>query len=455
MKKRSLLLVLMAVLMALTACSSKQKELSDDTPWNHGYHAIMETEDGYYTNQVYPVRGIRTAQSLRYVEKSSGISVLLCNKPECAHEGEVNCEATYKTIQPLNTLLYDGAIYILGVEYHGNNVAINLYRGSLDGSTLDKVGCVVQADNLREEEVYTRPINSPYLLLQGVLDESFIIHRGYAYIPYFLQIGKGAKGVKGQGICRMDLSSGETEEIYQTVNLSEGIPMRVTGVGDYVYFIIAPSGTFGKTRRYVISTKEVQDVITTKENGKKGYEKPYFMFSEDRYYGMKRMEEANQLSITAYDAQTMQEVKEESFVINDFSGDYAMDLVDTFLYDGMIVLGTRTKACFYDKQGAPLGEIDVCGIDHFSDVNQHFWESYKICNGKLYFLYNNRFSESGGTADCVNDIWYSYLIWDVYSCPLEDILQGQGEWQKAYSVEGRKTLEEIQSYYEMYYNMYQ
>ena len=31
----------------------------------------------------------------------------------------------------------------------------------------------------------------------------------------------------------------------------------------------------------------------------------------------------------------------------------------------------------------------------------------------------------------------------------------QGEWQKAYSVEGRKTLEEIQSYYEMYYNMYQ
>ncbi|MBR6150375.1 MAG: hypothetical protein IKQ25_03770 [Lachnospiraceae bacterium] len=451
MKKRGLVFVIMAVLMTFTACSSKQKkEPSDDTPWNHGYHAIMETEEGYYTNQVYPIRGTRTAQCLRYVEKNSKESIPLCNKPECDHVGGDKCEASYNNIEPLSTLLYDGAIYVLGVEYSGNNVAINMYRGALDGSIMDKVGCVVQADNLREEEVYTRPINSPYLLLWGVLDESFIIHRGYAYIPYFLQIGKGAKGVKGQGICRMNLSNGETEEIYQTVNLSEGIPLRVTGVGDYVYFLIAATGSSGKTKRYVISTKEVQNVVTTKENGKPGYEKPYFMFSEDRYYGLKRMEESNQLSITAYDAQTMQEVKEESFVIDDFSGDYAMDLVDAFLYDGMFVLGTRAKACFYDKQGAFLGEMDVDGIDHFSDPDEHFFlESYKICNGKLYFLYNNRSSLWGGTIDVRDDVFFSNLIWQVYACPLEDIFQGRGEWEKAYSVEGRMTNDELMYYFQM------
>lgn len=444
----------MILAVTLGGCRRGKGELPEDTPWNHGFNAIMETEEGYYTNLIMSSRDMTGMQSLRFIEKESGVSILLCNKPECNHDGGETCEATYKEIAPINSLLFDGAIYILGAEYNGNNVAINLYRAAPDGSSMDKVGCAIQGDNVKNEEVAFMPLNMGNCILQGYDDHSFIIHKGYAYIPYFLQFGQGVKGVQGSGLCRMNLSTGETEVIFDNTerSLVQGHPMRLVGAGDYVYFLLNATGSTGKTRRYVISTKELQTVVPTKENGKPGAERSYFMFSEDRYYGFTYLNDSDRLSIDAFDAQTMQPIKEENVIVDDFPYDYGMGLVEAFLYDGMFVLGTETKIRFYDKSGTLLGEINAPDVKDFSsDKTETIQELYKICNGKLYFLYYD-WNEDNGIygGDWEEDLWPShrlakYQIWHVYVRPLDDVFQGKGEWKSLYDTEGIYQLKTLRN----------
>ena len=220
----------------------KSKELPEDTPWNHGLNAIMETEDGYYSNE-YGLRSstLKALQCLRYYEKESGNTILLCNKPECTHDGGDTCEATYKNVIPGNTMLYDGSIYLLAAEKNGINVSINLYRAALDGSAIDKVGTVISADNVENQEVAYSPQTASLFTLNQSVDYSFIIHKGYAYIPYYLRFGSGSKGLKGAGLMRMNLSNGETQELYKVETLVAGMPARVTAAGDFVYFLLLPN----------------------------------------------------------------------------------------------------------------------------------------------------------------------------------------------------------------------
>lgn len=49
---------------------------------------------------------------------------------------------------------------------------------------------------------------------------------------------------------------------------------------------------------------------------------------------------------------------------------------------------------------------------------------YAICNDKLYVLFKNAANKE-------------YLeIYQVFSCNLEDALQGKGQWEKAFSAQG-------------------
>ncbi|MBQ1849647.1 MAG: hypothetical protein II139_04700, partial [Lachnospiraceae bacterium] len=89
LRKKLAGLALTVLVLSLAGCGEKEKkDLPEDTPWNHGYNAIMETEDGYYSND-YGLRSstVKALQCLRYYEKESGNIILLCNKPECTHDG--------------------------------------------------------------------------------------------------------------------------------------------------------------------------------------------------------------------------------------------------------------------------------------------------------------------------------------------------------------------------------
>ena len=59
---------------------------------------------------------------------------------------------------------------------------------------------------------------------------------------------------------------------------------------------------------------------------------------------------------------------------------------------------------------------------------------YKIANGKLY-----RISEGERIFDPNAGYYADFQLYEVYGCSLEDIMNGQGTWEKAFSYEAVET----------------
>ena len=436
--------------------SSKGKDLPEDAPWNHGYMAIMETENAYYSNQscMYESGNYHPTQALRYHDKASGETILLCNKPECSHDGGDTCEATYLNILPVNCLLYEGSIYELGIETNGIRVSINLYRAALDGSAIDKVGCVISADNINDAEVYVKPATANvYNGLNQRPDYSFIIHRGVAYIPYYLQFGKGMMGLCGAGLLGMDLKTGETEQIYQVGSLTEGTPCNVMAVGDYVYFLLNNSRGNGKTRQYHLTTKEVDSILFHFADSKgniKEMEYACALYSKDRYYTISKNINDGTVGLTAYDAETKEHVKEDGIHVKTAEGE---SLKTAFFYDGKLVIGDQSKAWFFDMDGNLLAQVDapqdLIGKDLNGPTASSYFIDYKISDGKLYYLFFDSNSDvewvwpEGTVAredSLEGDSFKAMQVYSkhhVFSCFLEDIFQVKGTWTEAYVTQGR------------------
>lgn len=413
-------LIVIASCLLLGGCGGKKaQDLPEDTPWNHGVYAVMETEEGYYTNETALVSYSPSCmQTLLYVEKKSGTVIPLCDKPECSHEGGDNCEATYKNMKPIHTTLYDGFLYVLGAKQEGTKVSIDLYRGALDGSALDKVGCVIEADNVNQQSISYHPLTDGFYALSQQADYGFILHKGYAYVPYFLQIGSGEMGLQGGGLCRMNLNTGEKEQIYETENLTDAVPCRLTGVGDYVYFSLCSIRTGQKTRRYVISKKEVEKLTKSEEER----EQMLLLFQPGRYYSVVDADygTVQGVYVYAYDAETKESIEEESFMVNprgeekDLSG-----LKEVLLYDHKFFVCFQAKTFVYDEKGELIATLESPGEDLIGvKLRSKSWSSsagnilYKISHDKLYFIMNS----------------------SAYSCPLEDLYQGKGTWELAYIV---------------------
>ncbi len=94
MKKRIKLSAALISAVLLSGCGSEASSLPDDTPFNCGKFAVMETEKGYYTNT-----DTANGHILGYRERDTDKYVYLCAKPECTHDGSENCTATYKNLK--------------------------------------------------------------------------------------------------------------------------------------------------------------------------------------------------------------------------------------------------------------------------------------------------------------------------------------------------------------------
>ncbi|MBP5282791.1 MAG: hypothetical protein J6Z22_09880 [Lachnospiraceae bacterium] len=435
--------------------NSKGKDLPEDTPWNHGFMAIMETENAYYSNQSgMNGGGDHVVQALRYHDKASGETILLCNKPECSHNGGDACEATYQDILPINCLLYQGSIYELGVEKSDTNVAINLYRAALDGSAIDKVGCVISGDNVKGDEIYLKSASANvYNGLNQRPDYSFIIHQGVAYIPYYLQFGKGMMGLCGAGLLRMDLKTGETEQIYVVESLTAGTPCNVTAVGDYVYFLLSTTNGNGKTKRYNVATKEVESIqfrYSDAEGNVKEIDYPATLYTKDHYFTIAKNSAEGTVSLTAYDARTKERASDADISVKAGEG---TSLKAAFFYDGKLFIGEQEKAYFSDLEGNVLAQVDapqeLVGKELSGKSASSYFMDYKISNGKLYFLFFDTNEDvewqwPEGTIEGEDSLVGSsftamqvFSKYHVYGCPLEDVFQGNAIWTELYTTQGR------------------
>lgn len=446
MKKTRLFSLLLCSIMIISGCGKKEKSAAgetnlDDNHANHGYHAIMETENGYYYNfgsmghtnaDNYLGNSMEFKHFLRYYDKETGETILLCNKPECEHNGSDSCTATYKKMGIINTVMYDNQLYVYAVEHSDTIISMNLYRVALDGSSIDKVGTVLEVENTLGQGVAFMPEQATSFGTNHL--NCFIIHRGYAYLPYYLRIGKASKGFMGGGLAQMNLETGETKIIHELEYMTSNYPYNLRGVGNYVYMDMY------NTKRYDITTgtldyppamaemlpKIVLDMVTEER-----------LYNLDSVYDEETDTNSEFLTCFVYDAAMGTPLPEENFE-TDISWNEVKNFWQTFAYENMLVVAAGNRVIFYSGQGenlgTKLGEIafeykkdntisfDTYGIELMFQISNN--KLYKVCNPIHKIHYEN-------VPD--TEIPGTYWSYEVYSCPIEDILNGNGEWTFAFA----------------------
>ena len=444
MNKTRLFSLLLCGMLLLGGCGKEpaadEKKL-DDNPANHGYHAIMETESGYYYNfgamghikaDNYLGYSMEFKQFLRYYDKETGETILLCNKPECEHDGSDSCTATYKKMGIINTVLYDNQLYVYAVEHSGTMISMNLYRVSLDGSSIDKVGTVLEVENTLGQGVAFMPEQATTFGTNHL--NCFIIHRGYAYLPYYLRIGVASKGFMGGGLVQMNLETGETKTIHELKYMKSSYPYNLRAVGNYVYMDMSD------TKRYDITTGTLDYPPAMAEMRPK---LRLDMVTEERLYSLNSVydEETDTdsefLTCFVYDAAMGTPLPEENFE-TDISWNEAKNFWQTFAYEDMLVVAAGNRVIFYgglgENLGAKLGEISFeYKRDDTIYANTYGIElTFQISNGKLYKVCNPIHKDHYENVPDT-EIPGTYWSYEVYSCPIEDIINGNGEWTFAYA----------------------
>jgi len=149
--KRTLLFMLMLITFALTACGKKSASGKDASLTgvtekvaleDYWELPLSESENGYYYN-----RGTESSPlGIHYVDKSTGKDILLCNKPECRHDGNEFCVATNKKYNPFSMQYYDNALYVGAICLGENTFEIKLIKVSPDGSSLSEVATIFQSN---------------------------------------------------------------------------------------------------------------------------------------------------------------------------------------------------------------------------------------------------------------------------------------------------------------------
>ena len=185
----------------LSKSEQQDEELPEDNQANHGTYKVMETELGYYynlglVNSVQNEKGLTISNrdnlmNMFFFDKETGIAVQLCDKPECHHQQTNDCVATYNKLWVIGQDIYDGYLYTYGEERDDEISRFSLYRTALDGSAIDRVGVVMEAENKSESAYIIKPD-----LTLGDFGDGMIIHKGYAYLPYYLRVGTTMKGLK-------------------------------------------------------------------------------------------------------------------------------------------------------------------------------------------------------------------------------------------------------------------
>lgn len=435
------------IVLGLAACGKEAGELPENNPANVGCYAIMETEEGYYTN--YGIRkyldrenvsGTESVmpQQLYYHDKETKDTILLCDKAECEHNGGDDCVATYKQVSVINSVLYQNAIYIYCTEENNGIIEFNLYKASLDGSSMDKVGCAFSVENTADKGFAREPdIAAEYC---------FIIHKGVAYLPYYARLGKTSSGFKGAGLVSMNLETGEKKTLYEVESLNSSMNYMALkyAAGDYLYF---DSNSGFIYSRYSLKEDAMVPIYSvdkcTATDGDCRHPRvvhiatdQYLMEIEHGFFASQgeEQEDGGPIKVRVYDSETGCNLPEKDFELDVRTEEFDI-YRDYMIYKDMAVIVTADRVLFYglseDNWGQKLGEMayDFQGKEAKRDYYRNV--IFKVENDKLYRLDKPFDKNFYGEWD--DDLQAMVLWYDVYSCPVSDILEGKGEWSFAFS----------------------
>ncbi len=422
MKQWMLLVLLVAVVMVMSACGGTDiayKDFDECDEYNSAnedvnqWKPIMETEDGYYVVRSSFLEG--DSLKIRYYDKATGRCIYLCNKPECEHNGEESCMATDPQLVVLSCTLSGEYLYLSGVKATQEKTECALYRAKIDGTEFTKVGVYRSLKGIAGE----------WILTGGAREQGLVIHGNKAVIPHIEATSEHA-GYFGAKYCTyvMDLNTGKSEEL----PLHKDRPV-VTQAGEEQYFpykewlYYTLTSQYGEERflyRYNLKNEKTEklSVPTTMSD--------YAVVEGKIYYTTHETEETP-AGMYLYDPE-----KQENTFVMEMRLDGEPMVNPKLGWDGTYFLvrdsswsGETNKlpisarrpnhARIMSPDGSVSAEFDFASKNAAVQLN----------DGKVYLQ-----RECGVEED---EIHPSEVIWQLYeicSCPIEDVLRGELQWSE-------------------------
>ena len=426
----------------LSKSEQQDEELPEDNQANHGTYKVMETELGYYynlglVNSVQNEKGLTISNrdnlmNMFFFDKETGIAVQLCDKPECHHQQTNDCVATYNKLWVIGQDIYDGYLYTYGEERDDEISRFSLYRTALDGSAIDRVGVVMEAENKSESAYIIKPD-----LTLGDFGDGMIIHKGYAYLPYYLRVGTTMKGFKGGGIKRMNLKTGETETVFEMPDSNGRYPYQMIGDGDYIYFLMIDKHFQQNWFRYDTKTgiyeknpweKKCKGLIQAIKNSI-----IYTVLTEENDNKAEKRFTNKLLVYKITDDESVEQICE--IEINKSDRAYAGNNKGILVYKDYFVVIHGEKLTVYSARSENFGNVlgELAYDAEWSQYSNDYAE-FKINNDKIYRVYQkprleNEEWDKIGHAERGPYIYHGRFY---QSCPIEDIIKGKGEWTESY-----------------------
>ena len=430
----------------LSKSEQQDEELPEDNQANHGPYKVMETELGYYynlglVNSVQNEKGLTISNrdnlmNMFFFDKETGIAVQLCDKPECHHQQTNDCVATYNKLWVIGQDIYDGYLYTYGEERDDEISRFSLYRTALDGSAIDRVGVVMEAENKSESAYIIKPD-----LTLGDFGDGMIIHKGYAYLPYYLRVGTTMKGFKGGGIKRMNLKTGETETVFEMPDSNGRYPYQMIGDGDYIYFLMIDKHFQQNWFRYDTKTgiyeknpweKKCKGLIQAIKNSI-----IYTVLTEENLENDNKAEKRFTNKLLVYkitDDESVEQICEIEINKSDRAA-YAGNNKGILVYKDYYVVIHGEKLTVYSAKPENFGNVlgELAYDAEWSQYSNEYAE-FKINNDKIYRVYQkprleNEEWDKIGHAERGPYINHGRFY---QSCPIEDIIKGKGEWTESY-----------------------
>ena len=422
MKKLISTLAAACIAFTLTGCNNTTP-IEDCLNTNKGtstYHHIMKTENGYYYNAVQ-----FGDMALRYHDNVTGHDIYLCAKPECTHNGDKFCTATSEGFHVLYTQLYDNNIYITATESDGKRVYLKLLKASLDGTKLTEVCTIVQTSG---SEKGIRLIHGDPCTM--------ILHRGYAFIPYYLA-SHDTEIFGKAGLASVNLSDGSVQYLPEYEQSETKGYMDVTPYGDYIYYTM---NTSYELHRYHFKTGK-EEILPLRENLKETYGNGF---------------SKNLGKLTNYTV-----IDNKVWYV--CGGDVAAK-PSVFIYDPDANTTTLVEA-FEDKLLTTTEEYDENG--ELYSITDHYYISPKPMYDGTYFyiaeggFYGSEYSDRDMTVhiftlegerlggfvfqrkgacqiNILDETFYIQTTEGTVCCPVADVISGNIEWKQLYQFDQNK-----------------
>lgn len=395
---------------------------------------VMMGDSGYYYKDWWQVDEESFSSGIVYYDNATGMSIPLCAKPQCMHDGNIFCAAS--SFDSEYDVLYNGYIYRLGYHTTETEYTIRLLRSDLQGNELSKVTDVHKGLLGDDGE---RP-----------LIKSVVFHYGKMFLTV---TGFSGGDDYGTSIYMTDLGTGENKTIQiaekgkDIVRMINDVCPFLTCDGDWLYYTTRDV-KWDDTKIYNEQHMSYNRTVMYRYNLKSGQTEiipampdiySSFTVNNSIIYYTVADRKNNTFSLYSYDiakdkTTTFAENIKQEFVEGKYVSDYVKITVTTdrkYLYVCTVgVSGSSslkntgdTDFYIYDFEGNQLLQ-GLPGTETLFDIEKEWSYSFFALDGEIYLNYQDG-SDSSGDSD-KNEMSGMYTI------KTEDLINGKTNWTKLY-----------------------